>query len=40
MTKDFRLYITTKYPRPHYSPEICVRLTILNFLVTEEGLRD
>ena len=27
-------------PAPHYSPEICVKLTILNFTVTQEGLQD
>jgi dynein heavy chain, axonemal len=27
-------------PAPHYSPEICVKVTILNFMVTEEGLQD
>jgi dynein heavy chain len=33
-------YITTKLPRPHYAPEICVKLVLLNFLVTEDGLLD
>ena len=27
-------------PAPHYSPEICVKVTILNFMVTQEGLQD
>lgn len=27
-------------PAPHYSPEVCVKVTILNFMVTEEGLQD
>jgi dynein heavy chain len=40
MTSDFMLYITTKLPTPHFSPEICVKLNILNFLVTEDGLLD
>jgi len=26
--------------RPHYSPEICVKVTMLNFMVTQEGLLD
>ena len=38
--KDFRFYITTKLSRPHYPPEVCVKVTMLNFMVTEEGLMD
>lgn len=38
--KDFRFYITTKLSRPHYSPEVCVKVTMLNFMVTESGLTD
>jgi len=26
--------------RPHYSPEICVRVTMLNFMVTLTGLTE
>lgn len=37
---DFNFYITTKMPAPHYSPEVCVKVTILNFMVTQEGLQD
>ena len=25
---------------PHYSPEICVKVTMLNFMVTPDGLLD
>lgn len=39
-SKDFRFYVTTKLPRPHYSPEVCVKVTMLNFSVTEKGLTD
>lgn len=38
--EDFRLFITTKLPNPHYSPEICVQVTLLNFMVTPDGLQD
>lgn len=38
--KDFKFFITTKMPAPHYSPEVCVKLTLLNFTVTQEGLQD
>lgn len=31
---DFRFYVTTKLSRPHYSPEVCVKVTMLNFMVT------
>mmetsp|Transcript_23863 Transcript_23863/g.43710 ORF Transcript_23863/g.43710 Transcript_23863/m.43710 type:complete len:2143 (+) Transcript_23863:3-6431(+) len=38
--KDFKLYITTKLPNPHFAPEICVALGILNFMATVDGLQD
>lgn len=37
---DFRLYITTKLSNPHYLPEVCVQVTLVNFLVTVAGLED
>eukprot|EP00741_Cyanophora_paradoxa_P007767 tig00001206_g7515.t1 len=37
---DFRLYITTKLRNPHYSPEICVKVCLVNFMITPEGLED
>lgn len=39
-SKDFKFYVTTKLSKPHYSPEVCVKVTMLNFMVTEEGLTD
>lgn len=38
--KEFRFFMTTKLARPHYPPEICVKVTVLNFQVTLEGLDD
>jgi dynein heavy chain len=38
--KDFKFYITTKLSKPHFAPEICVKVTMLNFMVTEDGLLD
>ncbi|PCI27618.1 hypothetical protein COB52_04610 [Candidatus Kaiserbacteria bacterium] len=38
--KAFKFYITTKLSKPHYAPEICVKVAMLNFMVTEEGLED
>lgn len=32
--------MTTKLPKPHYSPEICVRVTLLDFTTTQDGLLD
>lgn len=35
---DFKFYLTTKLPNPHYIPEICIKTTIINFTVTPKGL--
>lgn len=37
---DFRLYMTTKLRNPHYYPEVAVKVTLLNFMITPEGLED
>ena len=36
----FRFYMTTKLPNPHYLPEVCIKVTLINFTVTLEGLED
>jgi dynein heavy chain len=33
-TDSFRFYMTTKMANPHYVPEICIKVTIINFTVT------
>ncbi|XP_040273964.1 dynein heavy chain 6, axonemal [Bufo bufo] len=38
--KNFRFYMTTKMPNPHYLPEVCIKVTIINFTVTRSGLED
>lgn len=38
--KNFRLYMTTKLPNPHYPPEVCIKVTLINFTVTVEGLEE
>lgn len=38
--QNFKLYMTTKLPNPHYLPEVCITVTLVNFLVTVEGLED
>ncbi|RUS80966.1 hypothetical protein EGW08_011286 [Elysia chlorotica] len=37
---DFRFYITTGLRNPHYLPETSVKVTLLNFMITPEGLED
>lgn len=37
---DFRLYITTRLRNPHYLPEVSVKVCLLNFMITPQGLQD
>merc|ERR1719181_1271856 len=37
---EFRFYMTTKLRNPHYVPEVSVKVTLLNFMITPEGLQD
>eukprot|EP00392_Amoebophrya_sp_AT5.2_P003107 g3112.t1 len=37
---NFKLFLTSKLPNPHYAPEVCVTVIILNFVTTVEGLTD
>eukprot|EP00898_Chlorokybus_atmophyticus_P003847 jgi/Chlat1/4463/Chrsp29S04567 len=39
-SSDFRFYMTTKLRNPHYLPETAVKVTLLNFMITKEGLSD
>ena len=38
--ENFRMYFTTKLQNPHYLPEIFIRVTVINFTVTSEGLQE
>ncbi|XP_060586003.1 dynein axonemal heavy chain 6-like [Ruditapes philippinarum] len=38
--KNFKFYMTTKMSNPHYLPEVCIKVTIINFTVTKSGLED
>ncbi|XP_053147968.1 dynein axonemal heavy chain 6 isoform X2 [Hemicordylus capensis] len=38
--RNFRFYMTTKMPNPHYLPEVCIKVTVINFTVTRSGLED
>ncbi|RHY32869.1 hypothetical protein DYB32_002144 [Aphanomyces invadans] len=37
---SFRFYVTTKLRNPHYLPEVSVKVTLLNFMITPQGLED
>ena len=32
--------MTSKMANPHYLPEVCIKVTIINFTVTRSGLED
>jgi dynein heavy chain len=36
----FRFFMTTTLSNPHYSPETSVKVTLLNFAITPDGLQD
>eukprot|EP00106_Octopus_bimaculoides_P013835 XP_014781277.1 PREDICTED: dynein heavy chain 6, axonemal-like [Octopus bimaculoides] len=37
---NFHLYLTTKIPNPQYLPDVCTKVTIINFMVTKSGLEN
>ena len=37
---DFRFYMTSKLANPHYPPEVSVKVSLLNFFVTAEGMEE
>jgi dynein heavy chain len=39
-SEEFRFYITTKLPNPHLLPEITTKVTVVNFVITNTGLRN
>ncbi|XP_035226897.1 dynein heavy chain 3, axonemal-like isoform X2 [Stegodyphus dumicola] len=39
-SQGFRFYITTRLQNPHYLPEISVKVTLINFMITPLGLQD
>ena len=36
----FQLYMTTPLANPHYLPETCIKVTLVNFTVTGPGLEE
>lgn len=39
-SEEFKFYITSTLSNPHYAPEVCIKITVVNFTVTFEGLED
>jgi dynein heavy chain, axonemal len=37
---SFRFFMTTKLTNPHYPPEVCVKVSLINFAITFTGLED
>jgi len=37
---NFKLYLTTKLPNPHYAPEVSTKVVLINFTITPVGLSD
>lgn len=37
---NFRMFICTKLANPHYLPDVSIKVTLVNFTVTMEGLED
>jgi dynein heavy chain len=38
--ENFKFFMTTKMPNPHYLPEVCIKVTLINFTVTFRGLEE
>uniref|UniRef100_A0A8C3KS30 Dynein axonemal heavy chain 12 n=1 Tax=Calidris pygmaea TaxID=425635 RepID=A0A8C3KS30_9CHAR len=39
-SNDFKFFITTKLRNPHYMPELATKVSLLNFMITPDGLED
>lgn len=37
---NFKFFMTTTLPNPHYSPETQVKVTVINFAITPSGLEE
>jgi hypothetical protein len=37
---SFRFYLTTNLSNPHYLPEVSIKVTLTNFMITPNGLSD
>ena len=36
----FKLYLQTKLSNPHYMPQVCAQTTLINFMITIDGLQE
>jgi dynein heavy chain len=36
----FKLFITTRKPNPHFTPEVSTKVNVVNFIVVEKGLEE
>lgn len=37
---DFKLFMTCRMANPHLPPELTIKVTLIDFSVTEQGLED
>jgi len=37
---NFKFYLTTNLRNPHYTPEVAVKVSLLNFMITPDGLEE
>ncbi|KAL4464296.1 hypothetical protein ABPG72_011341 [Tetrahymena utriculariae] len=40
VSPDFKFFMTSTNPNPHYSPETFVKVCIINFAITRQGMED
>ena len=38
--KNFKLFLITNLPNPHFAPEVLAKATLLNFTSTPDALKD
>ena len=38
--RRFKLFLTTRDPNPHLLPELSMKVSVVNFTVTEDGLSE
>lgn len=38
--EDFKFYLTSKLPNPHYAPELSIKVALTNFTLSPSGLQE